>query len=69
MQNPTNHYGLLNVSGRAIWNINTQPNISNGGIYFTESKIDFGELKTGDIEKLYFPTIIIFILEYLINLL
>lgn len=41
-------------------NINTQ---LNGGIYFTKSKIDFGEFKNGDIEKLYFPTIIIFILE------
>ena len=57
MQSP---YGIVDLDGDKIISFKEKPTLDyyiNGGIYFTKSKIDFGEFKTGDIEKLYFPTI------------
>lgn len=58
MQSP---YGIVEMNGDRLTSFKEKPILEdyyiNGGIYFTKSKIDFGEFKTGDIEKLYFPTI------------
>lgn len=58
MQSP---YGIVEMNGDRLVSFKEKPILEdyyiNGGIYFTKSKIDFGEFKTGDIEKLYFPTI------------
>lgn len=58
MQSP---YGIVEMNGDRLVSFKEKPVLEdyyiNGGIYFTKSKIDFGEFKTGDIEKLYFPTI------------
>ena len=58
MQSP---YGIVELTGDRLTSFKEKPILEdhyiNGGIYFTKSKIDFGELKTGDIEKLYFPTL------------
>ena len=58
MQSP---YGIVEMNGDRLVSFKEKPLLEdyyiNGGIYFTKSKIDFGEFKTGDIEKLYFPTI------------
>lgn len=54
-------YGIVEVNGDRLVSFKEKPILEdyyiNGGIYFTKSKIDFGEFETGDIEKLYFPTI------------
>ena len=58
MQSP---YGIVEMNGDRLISFKEKPILEdyyiNGGIYFTKSKIDFGKFKTGDIEKLYFPTI------------
>ena len=58
MQSP---YGIVEMNGDRLISFKEKPVLEdyyiNGGIYFTKSKIDFGEFETGDIEKLYFPTI------------
>ena len=58
MQSP---YGIVEMNGDRLVSFKEKPILEdyyiNGGIYFTKSKIDFGEFKTGDIEKIYFPTI------------
>ena len=58
MQSP---YGIVEMNGDRLVSFREKPVLEdyyiNGGIYFTKSKIDFGEFKTGDIEKIYFPTI------------
>ena len=54
-------YGIVEMNGDRLVSFKEKPILEdyyiNGGIYFTKSKIDFGEFKTGDIEKIYFPTI------------
>lgn len=54
-------YGIVEINGNCLVSFKEKPILEdyyiNGGIYFTKSKIDFGEFKSGDIEKLYFPTI------------
>lgn len=58
MQSP---YGIVEMNGDRLVSFKEKPILEdyyiNGGIYFTKSKINFGEFKTGDIEKIYFPTI------------
>ena len=58
MQSP---YGIVEMNGDRLVSFREKPVLEdyyiNGGIYFTKSKIDFGEFKTGDIEKIYFPAI------------
>ena len=58
MQSP---YGIVEMNGDRLVSFKEKPILEdyyiNGGIYFTKSKIDFGEFKTGDIEKIYFPSI------------
>jgi NDP-sugar pyrophosphorylase family protein len=53
-------YGIVELVGDKIASFKEKPLLDyyiNGGIYFTKGLLDFGEFKTGDIEKLYFPTI------------
>ncbi|WP_461462192.1 sugar phosphate nucleotidyltransferase [Methanobrevibacter sp.] len=54
-------YGIVEMNGDRLVSFKEKPILEdyyiNGGIYFTKSKIDFGEFKTGDIEKLFFPSI------------
>lgn len=54
-------YGIVEMNGDRLVSFKEKPILEdyyiNGGIYFTKSKIDFGEFKTGDIEKIYFPSI------------
>ncbi len=55
MQSP---YGIVNLSGDKITSFKEKPLLDyyiNGGIYFTKGLLDFGEFKTGDIEKTIFP--------------
>ena len=58
MQSP---YGIVEMNGDRLVSFKEKPILEdyyiNGGIYFTKSKIDFREFKTGDIEKTYFPLI------------
>ena len=56
MQSP---YGIVEITGDRLTSFKEKPVLEdyyiNGGIYFTKSKLDFGEFETGDIEKVYFP--------------
>ena len=55
MQSP---YGIVDLSGDKIVSFREKPVLDyyiNGGVYFTKAKFDFGEFKTGDIEKTLFP--------------
>ena len=58
MQSP---YGIVETEGDRLISFKEKPILEdyyiNGGIYFTKSLLDFGEFKTGDIEKLYFPNL------------
>lgn len=58
MQSP---YGIVEMNGDRLVSFKEKPILEdyyiNGGIYFTKSKIDFREFRTGDIEKIYFPLI------------
>ena len=55
MQSP---YGIVDLSGDRITSFKEKPLLNyyiNGGVYFTKGLLDFGEFKTGDIEKTLFP--------------
>ncbi len=56
MQSP---YGIVDLIGDKISSFKEKPILQdyyiNGGIYFSKGKFDFGEFKTGDIEKTLFP--------------
>ena len=57
MQSP---YGIVDISGDKIISFKEKPHLDyyiNGGIYFIKNGLDFGEFKTGDIEKTLFPLI------------
>ena len=54
----TSPYGIVELSGDKIASFKEKPLLDyyiNGGVYFTKSILDFGEFKTGDIEKTLFP--------------
>ena len=49
-------YGIVELVGDKIASFKEKPLLDyyiNGGIYFTKGLLDFGEFKTGDIEKHY----------------
>ena len=51
-------YGIVDLSGDKIISFKEKPLLDayiNGGVYFTKGILDFGEFKTGDIEKTLFP--------------
>ena len=51
-------YGIVDLSGDRINSFKEKPLLDyyiNGGIYFTKGLLDFGQFKTGDIEKTLFP--------------
>ena len=52
-------YGIVDINGDKITSFKEKPILEdyyiNGGIYFVKGKFDFGEFKTGDIEKTLFP--------------
>ena len=51
-------YGIVDLSGDRITSFKEKPLLDayiNGGVYFTKGLLDFGEFKTGDIEKTLFP--------------
>ena len=51
-------YGIVDLNGDRINSFKEKPLLDyyiNGGIYFTKGLLDFGEFKTGDIEKTLFP--------------
>ena len=53
-------YGIVDLSGDRINSFKEKPLLDyyiNGGIYFTKGLLDFGQFKTGDIEKTLFPVI------------
>ena len=55
MQSP---YGIVDLSGDKIISFKEKPLLDyyiNGGVYFTKGSLDFGDFKTGDIEKTLFP--------------
>ena len=57
MQSP---YGIVDLRGDKISSFKEKPCVDyyiNGGVYFTKTKFDFGEFRTGDIEKTLFPTL------------
>lgn len=55
MQSP---YGIVETSGDRLVSFKEKPLLDyyiNGGVYFSKGKLDFGDFKTGDIEKTLFP--------------
>ena len=53
-------YGIVDLSGDRINSFKEKPLLDyyiNGGIYFTKGLLDFGQFKTGDIEKTLFPVL------------
>ena len=57
MQSP---YGIVDLDGDKIISFKEKPILDyyiNGGVYFTKNILDFGEFKTGDIEKTLFPVL------------
>ena len=53
-------YGIVEIRGDKLVSFKEKPLLNeyiNGGIYFTKGMLDFGEFKTGDIEKTLFPQI------------
>ncbi|WP_413827314.1 sugar phosphate nucleotidyltransferase [Methanobrevibacter sp. UBA313] len=53
-------YGIVEINGDKLVSFKEKPLLDayiNGGVYFTKGFIDFGEFKTGDIEKTLFPII------------
>ena len=53
-------YGIVEIRGDKLVSFKEKPLLDeyiNGGIYFTKGLLDFGEFKTGDIEKTLFPQI------------
>ncbi len=57
MQSP---YGIVELDGDKIISFKEKPILDyyiNGGLYFTKNILNFGEFKTGDIEKTLFPVL------------
>lgn len=55
MQSP---YGIVETDGDRLVSFKEKPLLDyyiNGGVYFSKGKLDFGDFKTGDIEKTLFP--------------
>lgn len=55
MQSP---YGIVEVSGDKLVSFKEKPLLDyyiNGGVYFSNGEIDFGDFEVGDIEKTVFP--------------
>ncbi len=55
MQSP---YGIVETNGDRLVSFKEKPLLDyyiNGGVYFSKGKLDFGDFKTGDIEKTLFP--------------
>lgn len=55
MQSP---YGIVETDGDRLVSFKEKPLLDyyiNGGVYFSKGKLDFGNFKTGDIEKTLFP--------------
>ncbi|MDR2831176.1 MAG: NTP transferase domain-containing protein [Methanobrevibacter sp.] len=55
MQSP---YGIVEITGDKLSSFKEKPLLNyyiNGGVYFSKEPLDFGEFKTGDIEKTIFP--------------
>jgi NDP-sugar pyrophosphorylase family protein len=53
-------YGIVEINGDKLVSFKEKPLLDdyiNGGMYFTKGLIDFGEFKTGDIEKTLFPLV------------
>ena len=53
-------YGIVDLKGDKIASFKEKPLLNayiNGGLYFTRGLLDFGEFKTGDIEKTLFPVL------------
>ena len=51
-------YGIVEVSGDRLVSFKEKPVLDyyiNGGVYFSQGEIDFGEFEVGDIEKTVFP--------------
>ena len=51
-------YGIVEVNGDRLVSFKEKPVLDyyiNGGVYFSNGKIDFGDFETGDIEKTVFP--------------
>lgn len=53
-------YGIVEINGDKLVSFKEKPLLGayiNGGMYFTKGLIDFGDFKTGDIEKTLFPLV------------
>jgi NDP-sugar pyrophosphorylase family protein len=51
-------YGIVEISGDRLVSFKEKPILDyyiNGGVYFSQGEIDFGEFDVGDIEKTVFP--------------
>ncbi|HTX60916.1 MAG TPA: sugar phosphate nucleotidyltransferase [Methanobacterium sp.] len=51
-------YGIVEISGDRLVSFKEKPVLDyyiNGGVYFSQGEIDFGEFDVGDIEKTVFP--------------
>lgn len=51
-------YGIVEVNGDRLVSFKEKPVLDyyiNGGVYFSNGNIDFGDFETGDIEKTVFP--------------
>jgi NDP-sugar pyrophosphorylase family protein len=51
-------YGIVEVTGDRLVSFKEKPVLDyyiNGGVYFSNGNIDFGDFETGDIEKTVFP--------------
>jgi NDP-sugar pyrophosphorylase family protein len=51
-------YGIVEVNGDRLVSFKEKPVLDyyiNGGVYFSNGHIDFGDFETGDIEKTVFP--------------
>lgn len=51
-------YGIVEISGDRLVSFKEKPILNyyiNGGVYFSQGEIDFGEFDVGDIEKTVFP--------------
>jgi NDP-sugar pyrophosphorylase family protein len=53
-------YGIVEISGDRLVSFKEKPVLDyyiNGGVYFSQGEIDFGEFDVGDIEKTVFPVL------------
>jgi NDP-sugar pyrophosphorylase family protein len=51
-------YGIVEISGDRLVSFKEKPVLDyyiNGGVYYSQGEIDFGEFEVGDIEKTVFP--------------